>query len=41
MLPSYLFLRVTHLQRSLGRFMRKTLIEAAILNAGHSYKPTY
>ena len=36
MLPSYLFLRVTYLQRSLSRFTRKTLIEAAILNPGHS-----
>ena len=32
MLPSYLFLRVTHLQRSMSRFTRITLIEAAILN---------
>ena len=39
MLPSYLFLRVTHLQWSLSRFMRNTLIEATILNPGHSYIP--
>ena len=41
MLPSYLFLRVTHLERSLCRFTCNTLIEAAILNPGHSYIPTY
>ena len=41
MLPSYLFLLVTHLQRSLSHFTRNTLIEAAILNPGHSkYQPT-
>ena len=34
MLLSYLFLHVTHLQRSLSRFTRNTLIEAAILFPG-------
>ena len=37
MLPSYLFLRVTHQQRSLSCFTRNTVIEMAILNLGHSY----
>ena len=45
MLPSYLFLRVTHIQWSLSHFMRNTctctLIEVAILNPGHSYICTY
>ena len=31
MLPSYLFLRVAHLQRSLSRFTCNTLIEVATL----------
>ena len=37
MLSSYLFLHVTHLQQSLSRFTRNTLIEAAIFKSG-SYK---
>ena len=37
MLPSYLFLCATHLQRSLSCFTHNTLIETAILNLGHSY----
>ena len=37
MLPSYLFLRVTYIQQNLSRFTCDTLIEAAILNPGHSY----
>ena len=41
MLPSYLFLLVTHLQRILSRFTHNTLIKVAILNPGHSYIPTY
>ena len=41
MLPIYLFLHTTHLQRSLSRFTHNTLIEVAILNLGHSYIPTY
>ena len=34
MLPSYLFLRATHLQLSLNCFTHNTLIEVAILNSG-------
>ena len=37
MLPSYLFLCVTHLQRSLSHFTCDTLIEVPILFQGHSY----
>ena len=41
MLPSYLFLRVTHLQRTLSHFTRNTLIEAAILfRVIPKYQPT-
>ena len=41
MLPSYLFLRVTHLQQSLSSFMHNTLIEAAILiQVIPTYQPT-
>ena len=40
MLPIYLFLCVTHLQRSLSRFTCNTLIVAAILSPGHSYIPS-
>ena len=39
-LATYFYI-VTHVQQSLSRFTRNTLIEVAILNPGHFYIPTY